>query len=612
MTTNNEVSWPQVIRRQVLQLIILVVIFGLIAVGYNAWSRGSSEKSRNLANNYHLASYSHYITAMEELRHAQNHISLNLAKTCINTELMTKTIDAQQDYNGAVSYYLIKQEISAGLELQHDYSDARFDVLTARLREQFSIFEKSGEDCFLNNKSTDQIITVVNELLRPLSQLVRLHSTVRDNLLSELQTTEQRQIIVFYILLSVLVVIGFWIARRGLRSIDHIINEIKLNEEALRRSQKMEAIGQLTGGIAHDFNNILGAILGNIELLELDVEVDEKAKKRFATIRHSIQRAVDLTRQLLGFSRTEATDTKITDINEVIKKMQTLIIRSLTPQVEVKHQLAEDLWLTEINPGDFEDVMLNLALNARDAMPDGGKLSIETCNRSLDASYCALNPGVVPGDYIELAVSDNGTGVPLEDQERIFEPFFTTKPPGKGTGLGLAMVFGFVKRSGGHIKIYSEFGIGTTFRLYLPRFRGKAQPPDTSSTPALMMPHGQETILLVDDEIALLEMVEETLHALGYTVLTATSGKQALAILAQEPGIELLFSDVVMPGGMNGYELAEQACRSRPELKVLLTSGYTEMAVARNGQARFNATLLNKPYTLIKLAQRVREILDDR
>jgi signal transduction histidine kinase len=610
MTTGNNASWPQVIRRHVLQLVLLVVIFGLIAVGYNAWSQSTSEKHRDQANNYHLASYSHYITAMEELRHAQNHMSLNLAKTCINSEVVTKAIDTQQDYNGAVSFYLINREIKAGLELQHNFSDARFDMLTDRLTHQFSTFEKYGRDCFLDNTPSDQAITVINDLLRPLSKLARLHSTVRIDLLSELKSREQRQIIVFYVLLSVLIFIGFLIARRSLLAIDRIINEIKLNEEALRRSQKMEAIGQLTGGIAHDFNNILGAILGNIELLELQTVADEKTKKRFDTIKHSIQRAVDLTKQLLGFSRTEVTGAKVTNINEVIMNMQNLIIRSLTPQVEVKHQLSEDLWLTEINPGDFEDAMLNLALNARDAMPDGGKLSIETCNRSLDASYCALNPGIVPGDYVELAVSDNGLGISLEDQERIFEPFFTTKPPGKGTGLGLAMVFGFVKRSGGNIKIYSEPGIGSTFRLYLPRAKGTEQPLDSGSAQATNMPRGKETILVVDDEISLLQMVEETLRAQGYTVLTATNGKQALEILAAEPVIDMLFSDVVMPGGINGYELAEQAVASRPQLKVLLTSGYTEMAVARNGQARFNATLLNKPYTLMNLTQRVRQMLD--
>lgn len=388
------------------------------------------------------------------------------------------------------------------------------------------------------------------------------------------------------------------------------ITELKQTEDALRRSQKMDAIGQLTGGIAHDFNNILGIILGNLDLLELQIETDEKINKRFDTIKHAAQRAINLTRQLLGFSRREATRIQVTNLNRLIENMGELISHSLTPQVEVAHQFAADLWQTEIDPGDFEDAMLNLALNARDAMPGGGKLSLETSNRSLDASYCAINPGVTPGDYVELAVSDNGIGMTNEQQEHIFEPFYTTKPQGKGTGLGLAMMFGFVQRSGGSIKVYSEPDIGTTIRMYLPRSTSETEATETDSKIATTKPRGQEAILIVDDEIALLELVEETLQDLGYKVLTATSGKQALEMLAEEPDIELLFSDVVMPGGMNGYELAEQACINRPDLKVLLTSGYTKMAVARNGQARFNTNLLSKPYTLMVLTQRVREMLD--
>lgn len=344
----------------------------------------------------------------------------------------------------------------------------------------------------------------------------------------------------------------------GVILVFHDITKHLQTEEALRRSQKMEAIGQLSGGIAHDFNNILSAILGNIELLELQTTLDAKTQKRFLTIKHSAQRAADLTKQLLGFSRTEATSKKATNINRVIEDMQTLVVHSLTPQVEVRHQLANDLWLTEIDRGDFEDVLLNLVLNARDAMPNGGRLTLETSNCSLDDSYCALNPDVSPGDYVELAVSDSGIGISTAQQERIFEPFFTTKPPGKGTGLGLAMVFGFVKRSRGNIKIYSEPDIGSTFRLYLPKASGNKMPAEAFDQQTISMPHGNETILVVDDEIALLNLVEETLHLQGYNVVTATNGVEALQKLSTMPEIDMLFSDVVMPGGINGYELAEK------------------------------------------------------
>jgi PAS domain S-box-containing protein len=398
----------------------------------------------------------------------------------------------------------------------------------------------------------------------------------------------------------------------GFISIISDITELKQTELALRRSQKMDAVGQMAGGIAHDFNNILSIVLGNLEMLEREITVDGKAKKRMEGIKHSTQRAVDLTRQLLGFSRDKATSRKVININQRLKKMQSLIVRSLTPQVEVSEQLAEELWLTEIDPGDFEDALLNLLLNARDAMSGNGLLTIETCNCELDQAYCDVNPGIVPGKYVQLAVSDTGTGLTSDVQEHIFEPFYTTKPQGQGTGLGLAMVYGFVKRSAGCIKVYSETGIGTTFRIFLPAVTKEGQNNKSISKNLDALPRGVETVLLVDDELALLELAAESLQMLGYRVLTASNGKQALLKLAEEKAVDLLFSDVVMPGGLNGFELAEQAVALLPELKVLLTSGYTEKAVIRNGQARFSANMLSKPYMQAELAYRVREALDDK
>ena len=395
----------------------------------------------------------------------------------------------------------------------------------------------------------------------------------------------------------------------GFISIISDITTKTLTERALQRSQKMDAIGQLTGGIAHDFNNILSIIIGNLNLLQRQDDLDSATQKRLDTITHSTQRAIDLTQQLLGFSSREASETETVDINTIIKNSQNLISQSLTPQVEAIYLCTDDIWQTEINAGDFEDVLLNLALNARDAMDGRGKLTIETHNSVLDEGYCSINPGARPGKYVQLSVSDDGSGMTTDQIDRIFEPFFTTKAQGKGTGLGLSMVFGFVKRSGGHIKVYSEPGIGTTFRIYLPQAQStqsvaKAEPEHNE-----VLPRGQETILVVDDELDLLEMVETTLQQQGYTVITASDGNGALALLAQHPEIDLLFSDVVMPGGLNGYELAEQACKLYPDLGVLLTSGYTEMAIARNGQARFNANLLSKPYTLSELINRIHETL---
>jgi len=289
--------------------------------------------------------------------------------------------------------------------------------------------------------------------------------------------------------------------------------------------------------------------------------------------------------------------------------MDKLITRSITPEVEIDLHFFDKLWLTEVDPGDFEDALLNLILNARDAMAGRGRLMIETCNSTLDASYCSKNNGISPGDYVQLIVSDTGTGISPEQQERIFEPFFTTKDDSKGTGLGLAMVFGFTQRSEGHIKVYSELDIGTTFRLYLPRYKGQEQVINITEQKNQILSRGTETILVVDDEEGLLEIAEESLQALGYRVITANNANQALKRLSEDDSISLLFSDVVMPGGISGYELAELAVEQQPELKVLLTSGYTKKVVAHNGQAKFNSHLLCKPYTQFELAHQIRSVL---
>ena len=389
------------------------------------------------------------------------------------------------------------------------------------------------------------------------------------------------------------------------------ITDRKLIDSILRRTQKMDAIGQLTGGIAHDFNNLLGIIIGNLGLLKHQEPVDKKCSKYIEAAKKAALRAAKLTKQLLGFSRRQAQNIALTNINNIIQDMDSLLIRSVTPQVEVACLLAEDLWLTNIDPGDFEDALLNLTLNARDAMPDGGKLTIETFNQVLDQTYAGKNPLVMAGEYIAIAISDTGVGMSAEVQEHIFDPFFTTKPQGKGTGLGMSMVFGFINRSKGQIKIYSEPGIGTTIRLYLPRTceekNDSMQPNNQAES---KVPRGHETILIVDDEEDLLELAQDYLAALGYQILTATNGPQALEQLSKTKTIDLLFSDVVMPGGMNGYELTERATAKYPKLKVLLTSGFTRAAIAKNGEARFDTHLLTKPYQVKEMAKQIRARLD--
>jgi len=407
---------------------------------------------------------------------------------------------------------------------------------------------------------------------------------------------------------------GMYLERNGEQFIWSSVEDItqqKLTEEALRRSQKMDAIGQLTGGIAHDFNNILGIILGHLSLLERDLVNNEKAKKRISNINKASQRAVDLTKQLLSCSRKEEISIKLepTNINRLIQRNFTLITRSVTPVIKVEHHLSDEVWLTDVSSGDFEDVLLNLILNARDAMPDGGTLTLETCNCTLDATYCAKNPGFVEGEFVQLIVSDTGIGIPVDLLERIFEPFFTTKGLEKGTGLGLAMVYGFIKRCKGHVNVSSELGKGTTFHMYLPRSKEKEQFAGKVFESREVIQRGDETILAVDDEEGLVELAKEYLQAFGYRVLVALDSKQALTVLAENPSIDLLFSDVVMPGDLSGYDLAMQVSQKYPELKVLLTSGYTEKAISKNSRTHTNFDLLSKPYSQAELAMKVRLVL---
>ncbi len=390
------------------------------------------------------------------------------------------------------------------------------------------------------------------------------------------------------------------------------ITERQQTEEALRRSQKMEAIGQLSGGIAHDFNNQLGIILGYLDFLKTLYHSDEKPRKWVETATKAALRCTDLTRQLLAFSRHQSAEKEIIDLNTSLRELATMVARSLTPEVEVQYFLADDLWSAEINAGEFQDVILNLVINARDAMPGGGQLLIETSNKTLSEDYAELNFDAEAGDYIQLMLSDTGTGMDKETLEHIFEPFFTTKPKDKGTGLGMAMVYGFVKRYHGHIKIYSEPGLGTTMRLYLPR-SATSEPASIASTDEQKnLPGGSESILIVDDELDLLKLADHYLSDLGYQTHTAENAGQAMKILAENDRISLLFSDVVMPGGTNGYELARQATERKPALKVLLTSGFTSKVVDPDILARFSPHLLSKPYRKAEMAQRIRLVLDEK
>jgi len=387
------------------------------------------------------------------------------------------------------------------------------------------------------------------------------------------------------------------------------ITEQRQTEKALHRSQKMEAVGQLTGGIAHDFNNILNIILGNTELMKRSIANDEKSLKRLGIIVKSAERAAALTKQLLSFTRNKAEQLSIIDINPLITEMGTIISRSLTPDIEISYLLADDLWMTEIERGDFEDALLNLVINARDAMQGRGHLIIKTENSLLDREFLRTNPDIVAGEYVQIILTDDGSGIEAEIVERIFEPFFTTKAIGHGTGLGLSMVFGFCQRSSGFVKVHSELGVGTTFRIGLPRSQKQDNINERLVNATKLPERGSETVLVVDDEKELVDLMKDSLEEHGYQVITAYNGKQAIEQLHKHPEIDLLFSDVVMPGGLNGYEVAEQATSLNNELKILLTTGFFQQEITEKGLLSLATNVLHKPYKQQEVILKIQELL---
>jgi two-component system, cell cycle sensor histidine kinase and response regulator CckA len=380
-------------------------------------------------------------------------------------------------------------------------------------------------------------------------------------------------------------------------------------EEQLRHSQKMESVGHLTGGMAHDFNNLLTVILGNLDIASARTEGDTRRM-----IRNALQAAelgATLIQRLLAFSRRQALAPQPLDANALVSGLEDLLRRTLGEHIEIDLRLNAELWPMLADKGQVESALLNLAVNARDAMPRGGKLTIETLNAHLDEAYAARNSDVRPGDYVMLAVTDTGSGMTPEVLERAMEPFFTTKEVGKGSGLGLSMIYGFAKQSQGHMKIYSEAGHGTTVRLYLPR-PATDMPAAATVKPAILdlAPRG-ETILTVEDDAGVRNLAISQLTGLGYKVIEAANGPQALKILDSDQKIDLLFTDVVMPGGMTGKTLAGLAKAKRPGLKVLFTSGYTENTIVHHGRLDAGVHFLAKPYKLESLARKIREALAD-
>jgi CheY-like chemotaxis protein len=373
----------------------------------------------------------------------------------------------------------------------------------------------------------------------------------------------------------------------------------------------MEAVGQLTGGVAHDFNNLLTAILLNADVLA-DRISDEKLRPLAEATRMAAERGADLTKRLLAFGRRQTLEPRPTDMNGLVVGMEQLMRRTLGEHIAIDIRAAPDLWPAKVDPGQLEAAVVNLALNARDAMAQGGRITIETANVEIDGSFTATTADAKPGEYVMVAVSDTGTGMATDVLERAFEPFFTTKAVGKGTGLGLSMVYGFVKQSGGHTRIYSEVGIGTVVRLYFPRADVPAEMTAIRQKPLGELPTGGETILLVEDDPLVRKHTEHQLVALGYHVIAAENAAEALDRVREAGMPDLLFTDIVMPGAMNGRELAEQLRARWPLLKVLYTSGFSHgMLDTPLGGQMAGKHLLGKPFRRRDLATKVREVLDE-
>ena len=402
--------------------------------------------------------------------------------------------------------------------------------------------------------------------------------------------------------------------QRTLETLEQQVEErtaqLRNNEDALRQSQKMEAVGQLTGGIAHDFNNMLTGIIGSLELLRRRVargKLDDLDSLIDLGVT-SANRAAGLTHRLLAFSRRQSLDPKPVEINQLVSSMGELLQRSINESIALDMRLTDELWTAEADPNQLESALLNLVINARDSMPSGGSLTVETTNRHLDNVFTAAYGTLLPGDYVELSVSDTGCGIPESLLGRVFDPFFTTKPIGQGTGLGLSMIYGFARQSHGHVTIHSEVGKGTTVSLFLPRFIGE-RVADAVTNPALLpFANAGETVLIVEDDAAVRVLVSAVLKELGYAFVEAGDANTAVPIIESDQRIDLLISDVGLPG-MNGRQLAEIGRQLRPELKVLFITGYAEHAAVRGGFLDPGMQLITKPFTFDLLTAKVREMI---
>ncbi len=488
-----------------------------------------------------------------------------------------------------------------------------------------------------NAGNKDMALAIVNsdngfQLMQEIRQVISSMQAEEDRLLTTRQMAAeysalllQAGVAVAFLLIAA---VGFLIARftresfaqltatrdRLAASNQQLLEEASrraIAEAQLRQAQKMEALGQLTGGIAHDFNNMLGVIMGTHDLIKRRIAKGDFGIQRFLDAgTAACERAATLTQRLLSFARQQPLSPRPLDPNKMIGTMSDLLHSTLGEHIQIETVATAGMWTVYADSQQLENAVLNIAINARDAMPEGGKLTIETANAYLDEAYCRANPEVDPGQFAMIAITDTGLGMTPEVAARAFDPFFTTKSTGKGTGLGLSQVYGFIKQSRGHIKVYSEPGAGTTVKIYLPRLAAEAVDIKRGAQPPLRTGDRSEIILVVEDDALMRRLATEALHELGYTVFDADGAASALATLDRVADVKLLFTDVVMPD-VNGKKLAEEALRRRPGLKVLFTTGYTPNAVVHGGVLDQGVNFIGKPFTLDQLAAKVRAILDE-
>jgi signal transduction histidine kinase len=513
-----------------------------------------------------------------------------------------------------------------GREAYADLADLAGEKM-AELSTTLALFREGNRDAAVNIVRSDfgrDTMDMIRDEIAPLIVATEGRIKEADARLSEYALELRITLVVAAVLLFITATTTIWYLLRvlaeataGADALRHaneqIVQQTRQREEAetqLRQIQKMESLGQLAGGLAHDLNNMLSVIIGNLGLFKRRYSRGEQNLARYLeSAEEAASNAATLTQRMLAFSRRQSLSPDYLDVNRFVSSTSELLRHALGSLVRLETVLAGGLWPVFVDANQLENALLNLAINARDAIPLGGRLTIETANAHLDEAYAAANPDSRPGQYVLIAITDTGTGMTPETLARAFDPFFTTKGVGQGTGLGLSQVYGFVKQSNGHVKIYSELGEGTTIKVYLPRYHGpEAESAGQSVTAPLPMGDTRTLVLLVDDEDMVREVTAEGLRELGYAVIEAADGKQALTVLEERPNVTLLLTDVMMPE-MNGRQLADEACRRCPDLKVLFATGYTRNAVVHNGIIDPGVQLLPKPFTLAQLAAKLREVL---